>query len=138
MNVAWVPGESADSATGEASHDKIFYKNTDISLEEQTTICKALYERYEQQNNPDFDPYNMYYSSDNVSKLDKTISASVGDNATLPTVTYVTYARKKGSTEAFKPYKLVVGNLSGISDTNPADLVNQLFDFTLIQRYRKS
>lgn len=138
MNVAWVPGESADSATGEASHDKIFYKNTDISLEEQTTICKALYERYEQQHNPDFDPYNMYYSSDNVSKLDKTISASVGDNATLPTVTYVTYARKKGSTEAFKPYKVVVGNLSGISDTNPADLVNQLFDFTLIQRYRKS
>lgn len=138
MNVAWVPGESADSATAEASHDKIFYKNTDISLEEQSTICKALYERYEQQNTPDFDTYNLYYSSDNVTKLDKTISDTVGDNATLPTVTYVTYSRKKGSTEAFKPYKVVVGNLSGISDTNTTDLVKQFYDFTLIQRYRKS
>lgn len=138
MNVAWVPGESSDSSTAETSYDKINYENTDITLEQQSTICKALYERYQQQEDADFDPDNMYYSSDNLSKLNKDISDSVGDNATLPTVTYVTYKRVKGTTDEYKPYKVVIGNLSGISDTNETNLMTQLYDLTLIQRYRKS
>lgn len=138
MNVAWVPGESADSSTAETSHDSINYKNTDISLEQQDAISKVLLERYEQQNSAEFDPNKMYYSADNLSKFNKVISDSLSDNPTLPTVTYVTYSRKKGSTEAYKPYKIVVGNLSGISDTNETDLLNQFYDLTLIQRYRKA
>ena len=138
MNVAWVPGDSSKSSTAETSHDHIYYENTDVTLEQQDTICKALYERYQQQDSADFDPNKMYYSSDNESKLDKTISESIGDNATLPTVTFVTYARTKNSSEEFKPYKVVIGNLSGISDTNETDLLDQFYDLTLIKRYRKA
>ncbi len=138
LNVSWVPGDSSESSTAETSHDSIKYENTDITLEQQDAICKSLLERYKQQDSADFDPDKMYYSSDNLSKLDKDISDSIGDNATLPTVSFVTYSRTKGSTEAYQPYKVVLGNLSGISDTNETDLLNQLYDLTLIQRYRKS
>lgn len=138
MDVAWVLDNSSDSTTAESSHDKINYDNSTISLEQQTAISQALLERYEQQESYEFDPDNMYYSKDNLSKLNKTISDSVGDNQTLPTVTYVTYRREKNSNSEYKPYKVVIGNLSGISDTNETNLMAQLYDLTLIQRYKKA
>lgn len=138
MDVAWVLDDSSESTTAESSHDKIYYDNSTISLEQQSAISQALLERYEQQESYEFDPDKMYYSSDNLSKLNKTISDSVGDNSTLPTVSYVTYRREKNSNSEYKPYKVVIGNLSGISDTNETNLMAQLYDLTLIQRYKKS
>ncbi len=129
INVGWDPGDEEDSEEYESAGDTADYKNTDISLEEQNSVMQNLMSVYLSQTG--------IYRNDSVTR--ETLETDLTDGSgTMPTPTFVTYSKEKGSSDGYvidEPDKVYFGMIGSLSTTSRSDIAKQMQDLYGFRKY---
>ncbi len=129
LNVGWVPGDEDASSEKEGTDVKA-YDNDYISLDEQNALINILAPVY--YDLPDY-YHNSSFSQTNEESI---IQDVVTAKTTIPTPIVAQYTRAKGSTGAYEPTKVFIGQMGSLAVNNRDDVSTMLQDIYNITLYR--
>ena len=125
INVGWVPGDKDASTTSESNNPATYYKNEDITLQQQVDLMQnAFRDVYLNQD----DGHKNSTVKDSNFEIDYTAIES--SDKTIPTPCFVQYSKAKTEEKynLYKPTKVIFGTVGKYTPSNKTDVIMSMYD----------